>query len=129
MGGAARPSSECKLGAPKIAPPAEIFVSNPATAINDMSRPLPQWMNSVYSTEPPRRQGLSLRPSPSYAFLIAYLTFDFLALRAYRESLDTSVHRVLMIVAGAMISFLVSMLPTSGSSARAPGAPTRSAPC
>ena len=35
--------------------PAEIFCSKPLTAVKPMSRPLPQWMYSRYSTSPPRR--------------------------------------------------------------------------
>ena len=53
----------------------------------------------------------------SYAMLIAYLTFDFLALRAFREAPLASLHRVLMIAAGALLAVLVSLVPTPQSSA------------
>ena len=39
------------------------------------------------------------------------MTFDFLALKAYRETIHTSLNRVLMISAGAIIALVVSWLP------------------
>ena len=40
--------------------PVEIFCSKPLTAMKPMSRPLPTWMYSQYSTPPPRR--IALKP-------------------------------------------------------------------
>ena len=53
-----------------------------------------------------------------YMFVIAALTFDFLALRSYHEAPLTSLHRVAMIVAGGLIAFAVYLLPTGGTTAR-----------
>ena len=65
-----------------------------------------------------------LRTAPAskdwqYAYLIAYLTFDFLALRAFHEKPEASYNRVLMIGSGGLIALLVMLLPTGESTAAA----------
>ena len=46
-----------------------------------------------------------------YALFLSYLTFDFLVLRAYRETPAASLSRVVMIALGAALAALVMFLP------------------
>ena len=57
---------------------------------------------------------LSTRPeyaSWQYSLFLSYLTFDFLVLRAYRETPAASLSRVLMIVAGVALALVVMWTP------------------
>ena len=47
----------------------------------------------------------------NYAIFLSYLTFDFLALKAYKESAAASLYRMLMISVGAAIALAVHALP------------------
>ena len=67
---------------------------------------------NYFSSAPNRKQW-------AYAYLIAYLTFDFLALQAFHEQPSASYHRVLMIIVGGLVAMLVKLLPTGESTAAA----------
>ena len=57
---------------------------------------------------------LSTRPEYAawqYSLFLSYLTFDFLVLRAYRETPAASLSRVLMIVAGVALALVVMWTP------------------